>query len=423
MKKDENMTFDLPHFSLDLNALNQFPKGKAADHGVFSQFEKMDSALRAKFESKSVGFYYYPSSLTVTDVEGIQSLATHIRKNYEGVLIFGIGGSFLGAAALQDALADKREVFSLHWVSNVDRSAIAEAERFAKSRRVAALLISKSGNTTETLSSFYHLSHFVDPKAIFAITDPASGELRRLSTEHQWQTLSVPPNIGGRFSVFSPVGLLPLALAGVDIVRLLKGATELTAYLDKKVPQENPAYLYALAQHLWDKEYKHPIQVLMPYESSLKRIGDWYVQLWAESIGKKQMGPTPLPALGTTDQHSMLQLFKEGPNDKIVGFIDVFGKTKTPVGQSVYCSKDFSFLTQHTFEEINHEACLATRRSLTNSKVPTYLVHFPEISPETMGSFLQFQMAACAFAGELYGIDAFNQPGVEEAKVLLRAAL
>lgn len=414
--------YKLPHFQLDLTPLVLFPMGDLQKHADFKNLEKYDGSLREKFESK-VGFYYLPSSITEAELSQIENTAATIRKNYEGVLVFGIGGSFLGALCLEEALADRRETFALHWISNVDRTAILDAERFAKSRRTAAVLISKSGNTTETLSAFYHLSNLLDPKSIFAVTDPKNGELRRLAEEHQWKTFNVPPNIGGRFSVFSPVGLLPLALCGVDIRKLIQGAVALTTTLDKLKPEENPAYLYALAKYLWDHEYRHSVQILMPYESALKRVGDWYVQLWAESIGKNEKGMTPLPALGTTDQHSMLQLFKEGSRDKIVGFIDVFGKSKTPVGTSPFVSKDFAYLTKHTFEEINHAACRATQKSLSNSKVPTYFVEFSEISPETLGSFLQFQMTACAFAGELYQIDAFNQPGVEEAKRLLREAL
>lgn len=415
--------WNLPHFSLDLGTLDRFPQGSWSQHPLLGQFAKWDASLRAKFDSGKIGFYRWPSSLAEEEIQAMEAAARTIRKNYEGVLVFGIGGSYLGAACLQEALADRRDLFAVQWISNVDRSSIEDAERFLQERRVAALLISKSGNTTETLSAFFRLSRHFDPKGIFTITDPKSGELRRLSQTHGWESFPVPPNIGGRFSVFTAVGLLPLALLGVPIRQLLQGAAEMTAFLDKQTIPENPAYLYAFAKSLWDKEFRHPIQVLMPYESSLRLLGDWYVQLWAESIGKNGAGMTPLPALGTSDQHSMLQLFKEGPRDKIVGFVDVIGKTSTPVGESPYCSKDFSFLTKHTFEEINHEALLATQKSLNASQVPTYRIEIPEISAESLGAFLQFQMTACAFAGEVYGIDAFNQPGVEEAKRLLREAL
>lgn len=422
---------DLKHFQLDLKNLEKSVSSLPLEKHL-SQLSSHEKALKEKFTSKKIGFYDWPYDCTQDDVNAIREHAEQVRKDFEGVVLIGIGGSYLGAVALLDALRDPGDAnnFPFAWISNADAPAMEKAIRLIKRKRCRTVLISKSGGTTETLSAFFHLSGILEKNSITVITDPTSGELRKLSQTHGWKAFPVPPNIGGRFSVLTAVGLLPLALGDVDILGLLQGAREMRNLLEDFPAKENPAYLYALYSYLSDVSLKKNIHYLMPYQSNLKLIGDWFVQLFGESLGKKTLshaksvGFSPVAALGTTDQHSLLQLFKEGPDDKIVGFINVLPKAgDLLVGKSRYESPDFDFLTRHSFAEINHKACLATEQSLQSAGRTTYRISFREISAKSLGALLFFFETACAMAGELYEVDAFNQPGVEEAKKLLRQSL
>ena len=423
-------TYSLPGFQLDLTSLWQLSSG-LRKFNPSPLFEKSHQQLNNKFENRTLGFYDWPETVSIDELNKIDQIAKELKSKYEGVLVCGIGGSHLGAASILEALRTEKEEcdFPIFWLNNVDRWAIERAKSFVSQRKVATLIISKSGNTTETLSGYFHLSPFLDPKGTVLITDPDSGELRRWVNSHGFTHLPVPPNIGGRFSVLTSVGLLPMSLGGINISELLEGAKALRDFLSKQPLTQNAAYLYALSSYWWDTEEKHGIQFLMPYLSQLKLFTDWWVQLWAESLGKKNtqgvsVGPTFMGALGTRDQHSLLQLFKEGPNNKVIGFIDVaFHSEGLKVGNPPLSSPQFEYLSSHTFEEINSKALLATAKSLHSARVPTYSLKFNELTAKSLGAFTLFQELACAFAGELYEINAFNQPGVEEAKRLLRESL
>jgi glucose-6-phosphate isomerase len=423
-------SYSLPGFQVDLTQSWNFSE-KLKTFNPSSLFESAKTELTKKFTDKTLGFYDWPNNISQSEMSQIASLAKELKSKYDGVLVCGIGGSHLGAASILEALRTEEEekTFPIFWLNNVDRWSIERAKSFVSQRKVATLLISKSGNTTETLSSFFHLSPFLDRDGVVIITDPETGELRRWVNTHSFKHLPVPPNIGGRFSVLTSVGLLPLALGGVDILKLLEGAKLLKNHLDSLPVTENPAYLYALNSFWWDKEEGHSTQYLMPYLSQLKLFTDWYVQLWAESLGKKDfqgksVGPTFVGALGTRDQHSLLQLFKEGPNNKLIGFIDLKSDRKQlSVGKAPVPSPKFDYLSSHSFEEINSKALIATEKSLNGAQVPTYRFILGSLTAETLGSFILFQELACAVAGEFYKINAFNQPGVEEAKRLLRESL
>jgi glucose-6-phosphate isomerase len=416
-----------PGFRIDLQGIVNHPKSRDWNLSVLPKAWKQ---FREKTSTGKVGFYDWPVQMAPAEHDALKTCAEEIVSSFDGALLIGIGGSYLGAYSVMNALHSRHQPFPLHWVSNIDASSIDEAVVFARAQPSATVVISKSGNTIETLSAFYHLSEYLDPKGYVFITDPKLGELRRLSERYGWKSFPVPPNIGGRFSVLTAVGLLPLLLSGIDTDKILRGAREMREAFDRTSPEENPACLYALLCHRWNSELGANIHYLMPYEARLRSLADWFIQLWAESLGKKTrqdgraVGFTPMGALGTSDQHSLLQLFKEGPQDKVIGFLDVLSeKRQVSIGKPKFETGSFEYLCDHTFEEISHLACLATEKSLNNSGVPTYRIELPNVTPEAIGAFLFFMEAACAVAGELYDIDAFNQPGVEEAKVLLRDAL
>lgn len=423
-------TYRLPGFKLELsNVCSVFQS--SSQLSTKSLFESAEAGLKAKFSNKTVGFFDWPQTISSQELKEIDQLSQEIKSKFQGLLVCGIGGSHLGAAAVLEALRSETEErnFPIFWLNNVDRWSIDRAKSFVSERKVATLIISKSGNTIETLSGFFHLHPYLDPKGIVIITDPETGELRRWIHEQGYPHLPVPENIGGRFSVLTSVGLLPMAIGGLEIHQLLNGAKALREMVSSLPTDENPAYQIAAMSFFWDTVMGHHTQYLMPYQSNLKLLTDWYVQLWAESLGKKDsngksVGPTFVGALGTRDQHSLLQLFKEGPNNKLIGFIDVLpGTSPLLVGRSPVHSPGFDYLSKHTFEEINSKAQLATAKSLETAGVPTYRFVFDKLSAETLGSFLLFQELSCAIAGEFYQVNAFNQPGVEEAKKLLRQSL
>lgn len=412
------MKFTSDFFSL---TLNKSPQGEIP-------WADADKALKARFSSKSVGFYDWPVDAPADLVAQIQKCARSLKSDFEAAVIFGIGGSYLGAATIQDALQspESAEAFPIHWVSNVDPGSVLAARHFLRKHpRSAAILVSKSGGTTETLSAFFHLARHFSRHGIVAITDPEKGELRRLATAEGWTTFPVPPSIGGRFSVLTAVGLLPAALCGVEAGALLSGARKMRDWLSSSAkPEQNAAYQLAAHLYLWDVKEGRKIQYLMPYWANLQKLGAWFVQLWGESLGKGKKGPTPVAALGTTDQHSLLQLFHDGPPDKVVGFVDVpVSPSPETVGTPSFALQDLQFLLPHTFDTISHQAGLATEKSVSGVGIPTYRIELPRLSGEALGALFFFLETACGFAGELYGVNAYDQPGVEEAKRLLKAAL
>jgi glucose-6-phosphate isomerase len=421
----------LPSFTLDQTRLWDKSAGPRWDDSTKKLVENAHTTLQTKLKDGSVGFYDWPVTIKDEELRTLETLSNRIKESFEGALIFGIGGSYLGPAAILAALnPGGHEDFRVHWLSNVDPGEIRRAEMLAAKHRLASVVMSKSGGTVETLSSFFHLSDSLDARGYVCVTDPEVGELRRLGTANNWHMLDIAPNIGGRFSVLTAIGLFPTLLGNLSAEKLLAGARAMREALESATPAENPAYRLAAAKFLWDTKHGHHVHYLMPYEQRLKLLADWYVQLFGESLGKRPtaggdpVGFTPASALGTTDQHSLLQLFKEGPADKLVGFVEIL-RDGDPlvIRRPRFEVKGQDHLFGHHFGEITHFASVATEQSVTNSNMPTYRLQFTEMDETALGAFFFFYETACALAGELYGVDAFNQPGVEEAKKLLREAL
>mgnify|MGYP000202084430 CR=1 FL=1 len=224
-----NAQWELPGFSLDTSLLWNAKEGPRSADVEAGRLRSADQRLREKFHSGSVGFYDRAGEKT--DLTPVLACAKKLRHDFQAALILGIGGSYLGAASAIQAVGDGE--FPLTWVSNIDPAAIRQARQRLSERKHATLVISKSGNTTETLAAFYHFSPELDPKGFVILTDPKTGELRRLTRENGWNSLEVPPNVGGRFSVLTPVGLLPCALGGVDTEALLRGAQKMHSLLEE----------------------------------------------------------------------------------------------------------------------------------------------------------------------------------------------
>ncbi len=419
----------LPKFVLDLSELWKHPE--APDRGDEAQRSLVAwRDLKRQFADGTVGFFDLPDRIDETTLGHWAGLASRLRAEFEGAVVIGIGGSHLGAHALISALGAYSNSFPLYWVTQPDPEVIREIAERAKSKRLATVVISKSGNSTETLSAFYHLSRWLSPEGYVAITDSIKGELRQLAMRENWTALEVPANIGGRFSVLSVVGLFPAMLAGVSVVDVLKGAGHMRDALIRTSASagECPAFAMAGSHYWWDTAAGRGIHYFMPYRMSLRPFAEWYVQLFGESLGKRsrtgaRVGFTPVAAVGPTDQHSLVQLFNEGPKNKMVGLMDVKEKATTAVGKPRFEAGTGGFLTRWSFEELAHQACSATQTTLRANQVPCYRLIVEGLSAETMGSLFFFFETVCALAGQLYQVNPYDQPGVEEGKRLFKDAL
>jgi glucose-6-phosphate isomerase len=267
---------------------------------------------------------------------------------------------------------------------------------------------------------------------IIATTDSKKGSLRRLVETEGYKSFDVPEKVGGRFSVFTPVGLLPAAVIGIDIKQLLDGAAYMDNLCKSENVWENPAYISAVLQYVAATVRGKNITVLMSYADALDEIGGWFCQLWAESLGKKNTidgkvintGQTPVKAIGTNDQHSQIQLYMEGPNDKTITFIRVEKFRNEILMPRVSIDNDsLSYLGGRTMNELIHAEQTATELALTKNSRPNSRITLSEVSPYTIGALLYMFEVQTAFSGGLYNINPFDQPGVEEGKVLTYAMM
>jgi glucose-6-phosphate isomerase len=256
-------------------------------------------------------------------------------------------------------------------------------------------------------------------KRFIITTDPEKGNLRKIVREHDMMSLPIPPEVGGRYSVLSAVGLLLAEVIGISSDELLKGAGDIHRKCSGNDVRKNPAYLFGTLLYLMDKEKKRNIDVMVPYADSLKPLSEWFCQLWAESIGKENKGLTPYPSLGTTDQHSQLQLWIEGPRDKVIIFIRIadYG-TDTKIPGVFKEIEGLSYLSGHSLSELIGAEEEATELALAKSGRPNMTITVPEINAYHLGQIFHFLELATAFTGFLYRINPFNQPGVEEGKNL-----
>jgi glucose-6-phosphate isomerase len=418
---------------IDARTWNAAPRKFAAAKGGFDELRK----------DGSVGFVDLPADKTLLDQ--VSRFTADARGKYDDVVILGIGGSALGPIALRTALrpsgwnmldAKKRGGFPrLHVLDNVDPETIAALlERLALARTLF-VVTSKSGGTAETMAQFLIVHERLTAakldvtKHVVFVTDPKQGALRPLAERLKVPALDIPPSVGGRFSVLTPVGTLPAALIGIDVGQLLAGAGAMAKRCDAADLAQNPAGVYATLQWLADTELRKSIAVFMPYSDPLRDFAAWFVQLWAESLGKKRkdgtsVGSTPLAALGATDQHAQVQLFMEGPADKTVTFVAVAERgtdVKIPAGFPDV--KELGYLTGHSLAELIDIEQRATAGALAARARPNMTIQVDRVDAAHVGELMMFLEIATAYAGQLYGIDAFNQPGVELGKQFAYALL
>ena len=414
-------------------------------HGMtkkqFAAYKKQLKPALKSFELRAQGFHTIVDDMATA--RELMQYAKEVEGQFDDVVVLGIGGSSLGTLCLSDALThlygkkDKKQP-RLHVVDNIDPIMIQELGDVIALKKTLCIVISKSGTTPETMSQyFYYRQQFEKEKLdikkhIVFITDAERGVLREVAWEEGIRAFHIPHNVGGRFSVLTPVGLLPAALIGIDIVALLSGAKEMRDTFLSPVFTKNLPFQLAVTQHYLDTKRGKVIHVMMPYAQKLYRFADWYRQLLAESIGKKKnrkgktvyTGITPVNALGVTDQHSQSQLYNEGPNDKLIMFIAVSQLAKQIRIPHLHPKKEaVAYMKGTSFNELIDIERLATAMAFTKNKRPNLTITIPKIDEEYVGQLFMLFESATAFLGELYGIDAFNQPGVELSKKITKEML
>jgi len=380
--------------------------------------------------------------------EAVQGTADDIRRGFENFVVLGIGGSALGCTALQSSLAhsqhnllprgsrDGPRVFVL---DNVDPARFAELLDLVDIRKTIFNVITKSGSTAETMAQLAIIRHrLIDVlgrdygENLVVTTDPKVGDLRKLAGREGLRSFDIPPGVGGRFSVLTPVGLLAAAVIGADVGALLDGAAAMDERCKNPDVLNNPALLGACLHYLFDTEKQKNVAVMMPYCHALGPVADWFAQLWAESLGKKHStagdvvhcGQTPVKAVGVTDQHSQMQLYMEGPFDKFITFLAVEGFSReVPIPEGLADLDAVGYLRGRSLNELFHAERTATGIALAEQNRPNCTITLPKISESTVGELLFMLEVQTAFAGKLYGIDAFDQPGVEAGKVNTYALL
>ena len=373
----------------------------------------------------------------------VKAVADDVKGACENFVVLGIGGSALGNIALQTALnpymynldaAQRDGCPRLFVFDNVDPVQMSSFLDWVgdKLENTIFNVISKSGRTAETASQFLVVRELLEKRLggekakdrIIATTDANEGTMRKIADDAGYRTLVVPDGVGGRFSVLSPVGLLSAAVCGIDIDALAEGAREMDKIVSSTDFYANPAAINAAINFHYYNAGK-PVSVMMPYSYALKDLSDWYRQLWAESLGKTKdlsgkdvfVGPTPVKALGTTDQHSQVQLYREGPNDKLFTFLQVneFDRD-VEIGPAPEVAPELGYLASAKMSKLLNSEKLATEYALLNDKRPCLTIMFDKVCPETIGRFICLYEVTTSLAGLLFNINAYDQPAVELGK-------
>ena len=388
-----------------------------------------------------IGWVTLPSSITKEQLDDIQNTANLLREKCEVVIVAGIGGSYLGARAVNDALAsafdayqatDRKNPYVVYAGNNIGEDYLAELMEFIDDKQFGIINISKSGTTTETALAFRLLKTVLEQKVgkeearnrIVAITDQAKGALRSLATKEGYKTFVIPDNVGGRFSVLTPVGLLPIAVAGGDIYALVKGAQDMEKATAAEIAYaQNPACQYAAIRNALYQSGKK-IEILVNFNPKLHYFSEWWKQLYGESEGKNNKGIFPAAVDFTTDLHSMGQWIQEGERTIFETVISIEKANKQVLVPMDEENLDgLNFLAGKRVDEVNKMAELGTQLAHIDGGVPNIHISFEKIDEYNIGQFIYFFERACGISGYVLGVNPFNQPGVEAYKKNMFALL
>ena len=388
-----------------------------------------------------LGWLHLPSSITPEFLNEIQAVANTLREKCEVVVVAGIGGSYLGARAVIEGLGnsfawlvnDKKNPTILFAGNNIGEDYLFELTSFLKNKKFGVINISKSGTTTETALAFRLLKKQCEDQrgkeeakdVIVAVTDAKKGAARTCADKEGYKSFIIPDNVGGRFSVLTPVGLLPIAVAGFDVKQLVAGAADMEKACGKDVAfEENPAAIYAATRQALYTQAGKKIEIVCNFQPKLHYFAEWWKQLYGESEGKDQKGIFPAACDFTTDLHSMGQWMQEGERSIFETVISV----ETPNEKLLFPHDDenldgLNFLEGKRVDEVNKMAELGTRLAHVDGGVPNILVNVPELNAYYLGQLIYFFEKACGISGLLEEVNPFNQPGVEAYKKNMFALL
>ena len=388
-----------------------------------------------------LGWLHLPSSITPEFLDEIQAVANTLREKCEVVVVAGIGGSYLGARAVIEGLGnsfawlvnDKKNPTILFAGNNIGEDYLFELTSFLKDKKFGIINISKSGTTTETALAFRLLKKQCEDQrgkeeakdVIVAVTDAKKGAARTCADKEGYKSFIIPDNVGGRFSVLTPVGLLPIAVAGFDVKQLVAGAVEMEKACGKDVAfEENPAAIYAATRQALYTQAGKKIEIVCNFQPKLHYFAEWWKQLYGESEGKDQKGIFPAACDFTTDLHSMGQWIQQGERSIFETVISV----ETPNEKLLFPHDDenldgLNFLEGKRVDEVNKMAELGTRLAHVDGGVPNILVNVPELNAYYLGQLIYFFEKACGISGLLEEVNPFNQPGVEAYKKNMFALL
>ena len=427
--------------NLDISKVYGFAS-KAEVDGLKGEMENGNRMLHDKSGAGSdfLGWVDLPSSVTPTILAGIKRSAESLSAVADTVIVIGIGGSYLGAKAVQTALTNnfdwlasgRKTPLVLFAGHNISEDYFHELFETVKERRIAAIVISKSGTTTEPAIAFRLVKKEIEArygkenaaKHIVAITDSTRGALKTLAVQEGYQTFVIPDDVGGRFSVFTPVGLLPLAVAGIDIDELIRGAQEMEKATAADVPfEKNPAMIYAAVRTALYRRGKK-IEILASYEPKLRYIAEWWKQLYGESEGKDGKGIFPASVSLTTDLHSMGQYIQDGERILFETVLSVGKPDHTVAVEADEADLDgLNFLAGKRIHEVNRMAELGTMLAHVDGGVPNIRIELERIDAYRIGALLYFFEKACGISGYALGVNPFDQPGVEDYKKNMFALL
>ena len=420
--------------------------GPAADERLEAIRPEAEKSLRTLYEGTGagndfLGWLHLPSSITDAQLTDIEQTAERLRA-CQAVVVIGIGGSYLGARAVIEALtdsfdalrtgADRTHPVILYAGNQIGEDYLSELCDLLRGRDFGIINISKSGTTTEPAIAFRILRSLLEENVgaaaakerIVAVTDRARGALRTLADREGYKTYVIPDDVGGRYSVLTPVGLLPIAVAGIDIRALVRGAVEMERAVGPDVPfDRNPALRYAAARQTLYRSGKK-IEILANFHPKLHYVGEWWKQLYGESEGKDHKGIFPAAVDLTTDLHSMGQWIQQGERTIFETVVSIDAPERT---LSVPTDADnldgLNYLAGRRVDEINKMAELGTRLAHASGGVPNIRVSIPRLTADHLGGLLYFFEAACGISGYLSGVNPFDQPGVEAYKTNMFALL
>jgi len=447
---------------MDLDIKVDIARAKSAavgeEHGVTpaelrdiqGRVSQAHTALQTERQQGKIGFWdLYKDAKTLQDCK--DTAATFLGKGIENLVVLGIGGSALGTTALATALLEpyhnlltkrrRKNYPKLFVMDNIDPVTFRQMLRLCRPDKTLYNVISKSGGTAETMSQLMVIIEQLEKKVgapalsdhLVVTTSPRKegapkSLLHPVADKYNLKCFDIPINVGGRFSVFSPVGMFPAAMTGMDVDAMFGGCADMDARCQTDELDGNPAYLRAAVHYLLNEKGK-PMTVMMPYADGLRDVADWYRQLWAESLGKAEdldgnavfTGQTPIKGLGVTDQHSQVQLYREGPNDKIFNILEVrrFDKT-VKIPDTLKGIEGIDYLRNSSLNKLMNAELRGTVDALKKSRRPVVRTVLPRVNAHTVAQLLYMLEVETAMMGRLLNVNTFNQPGVEEGKILAR---